>query len=432
MHGGHSPADGEHRRKEDTMRYCRCLVILTTALTGLGLAAASAAARPIDWLAPLWLLAPPMAPHYTVTRLSLPPPGLFGGNGERRLNASGQVVGYFHSAAAPSHDHGFLWDNGKLIDLGEDRQPLFINDAGQVAGVQWTQWNPLTPTKEPFTRAFLWENGVLHNLGLPDTGTSEPIGLNNAGQLVVNWEPAVPASHYHGHAFLWEKGVTRDLGTLGEEPTRASAINEAGQVVGTSHLNGPGYHGFLWQRGTMIDLGTLWPSAISNSGLVVGVLKTSSRPDSPGHSVLWENGVMQDLGSLGGRPFGAVEVNDAGQVIGRAEVHQGTTRALLWEKGKITDLGTLGGEGSGPWKMNAAGQVVGTADTSQVDPKRGLLIHAVLWEKGTVTDLNSLLPDGADLPHTIGRAINDRGQILVDGENVRTKERETYLLTPTE
>jgi probable HAF family extracellular repeat protein len=420
----HPPADGEHRSKEDNMRYCRYLLSLTTALIGLGLAAASAAAHPIDWLAPLWLLAPTMAPRYTVARL---PPRVWSDNlPSRYLNASGQVVGTYVDADR-SHSHAFLWDNGRVTVLGDENiEPLFINDAGQVAGVQWLQG---TPGKPAFTRAFLWENGVMQNLGLPDTGASEPKGLNNAGQLVVNWGPA--NSRSYRHAFLWEKGVTRDLGTLGGEPTVASAINDAGQVVGTSHRNGLGSHGYLWQQGNMIDLGTLTPGAISNSGLVVGGFQTASRSGSPDHPFLWENGVIQDLSLLGGHSSWALDVNDAGQVLGAASVHQGTTRAFLWERGKMTDLGTLGGQSSYPTKINAAGQVVGTADTSQVDSKWGLLIHAVLWENGTVTDLNSLLSDGADLPHTKAESINDRGQILVDGYNIPAKETEAYLLTPT-
>jgi probable HAF family extracellular repeat protein len=209
---------------------------------------------------------------------------LFTGNFSRALgiNASEQVVGYF------GHN-GFLWQNGRITDLGLGTA-FGINDSGQIVGGN-------------SSGAYVWQNGTFTQLG--GNGAS---AINASGQIV--------GSGSNLHAVLWQNGTMTDLGTLGGNFSDAYGINASGAVVGVSRLAGQvSLNAFLWQNGTMTDLGAGIANGINDSGLVVG----QSSPNGP--AVIWQNGVMTDLNSLippdsGWTLLDATAVNDAGQIAG--------------------------------------------------------------------------------------------------------------------
>jgi probable HAF family extracellular repeat protein len=62
----------------------------------------------------------------------------------------------------------------------------------------------------------------------------------------------------------------------------------------------------------------------------------------------------------------------------------------------------------------------------------GVTQHAFLYSNGKMLDLNSLLsPSQASvITLTVGRAINDSGQIVADGHDSNTSQDATFLLTP--
>ena len=352
------------------------------------------------------------------------------GTGEAvAINDQGQVVGYTESEGG----HAFLWENGKMRDLGTLGgyyiNEIAINNDGQVAG--WDE------TKGRLGRAFLWEKGKMRNLGtLPGRTDSRAVAINDPGQVVGYAGNDLPQD---GRAFLGEKGKMHDLGTLGGPGSWAVAINDQGQVVGISDDSAPGGYGhrraFLWEDGTMRKLGTLggpgsWPVAITDDGRVVGSAFTKAyKKNQYGvriyveRAFLWQDGKMRDLGALSeeggclrdllGCRSDAVAINDQGQVVGNS-VTGGTKsgfpiyHAFLWENGKMRDLGTLGGAESEAVAINDQGQIIGTADTKARDKRGNPMRHAFVWQNGKMIDLGTL-PGSTECDAI---AINNGGTIV--------------------
>jgi probable HAF family extracellular repeat protein len=137
--------------------------------------------------------------------------------------------------------------------------------------------------------------------------------------------------------------------------------------------------------------------------------------------------VLTDLGTLGGDNGQALWLNDAGEVIGQADlpgslVHHG----FLWRNGVMTDLGTLGST-SFAEEINSHGQVVGRSRTG--DPTNPIQ-HAFLWEDGgPMIDLNALIPANSSLLLLDAAYINDRGEIAGHGLTPNG-ENHAFLLVP--
>ncbi len=332
------------------------------------------------------------------------------------INAHGQIVGS-SSYGNGSHTHAFLWQAGKMRDLGAGTVAVAINDSGQVAvnGVP---------------HAFLWENGKRTDLGVLGAGNyTEASAMNDRGQIVGS-----SGTESGSNPFLWQNGKMSDLGTLGRAGgvaiwPKASAINERGQVVGTSQTRSRNPVAYLWQNGRMRNLGG-WRSAaiaINDRGVIVG--------RSGEHAFKWENGKMTDLGTLGGTRSAATAINNRGQIVGWSEVASGAEHAFLWQKGKMIDLGTLGAVSSDAVAINERGQIIvnrrsqscqhwaeeSFPETSWSDICFGT---ASVWENGTLTDLGTL-PGGKN---SSGTALNERGQII-GWSTTKTGERHPVLWT---
>ena len=165
-----------------------------------------------------------------------------------------------------------------------------------------------------------------------------------------------------------------ELGTLGGYGSEAADLNQAGQVVGVA-----GGHAVLWDNGTMIDLGTLggnWSvaHAINDLGQVVG------RGTLPGEQIthaflvnpqggVWfrdsdldgRNDFMIDLGTLnGGTIYEPMDINNAGQVVGRVFGDWAGGRVFLWDAvNGMTSLPAPAGTYTYAECINESGQVAG-------------------------------------------------------------------------
>jgi probable HAF family extracellular repeat protein len=329
------------------------------------------------------------------------------------------------AAAAPCYlckDLGtlpFPYNNGSRISG--------INAVGQVAGYSYTSGGS--------THGFLWSGGVMHDLGTlpaPYNAHCNAYAINAAGQVVGSsyTSSIVP------RAFRYSGGPLQDLGTLLSPYNYSSGaygINASGQVVGVSSGSAPGIaRAFLYSGGVMQDLSTLpapydaWSQAwgINANGVVVG----ESFDDQGNYQAFLFNGTMHNLSSqFGLYKSTARAINDHGQAVGQYQTDTYETHAYLYYNAGV-DLGTLGGTFSTAMGINSFGQVVGAADNASA------YSHAFIYTTvDGIQDLNNLvlnLPAGIILSAAVG--INDRGQIIAEGNYSPFYSGHAFLLNPVQ
>jgi probable HAF family extracellular repeat protein len=341
--------------------------------------------------------------------------------------------------------HAFRWDRGALTDLGTLPDGNFsgagsINARGWVAGVSTIgDTDPLQGGR--VGHAVLWKGNAITDLGtLPGGIESGALQVKDGGQVVgfatINTIPDPFTSGMGSpfaattRAFIWQDGQMRDIGTLGgpDALPAATCNNErSGLVAGVSLVDSnpnpdtgiPTVHPFLWDNGKMTDLGTLGGTLVgpiecaNNRGQVTGQMGLAG--NSVFHAFLWDHGVMHDLGTLGGDNSTALWLNNAGEVVGEADLPSTDPdihHAFLWRNGVMTDLGTFGST-SHAIAINSEGQVVGRSKLGAPDTE---LQHAFLWENGgPMIDLNTLIPPNSSLELYDAENINDRGEIAGRG-----------------
>ena len=132
--------------------------------------------------------------------------GAFGGNDSwaEAVNHRGQVVGW--AEAENGDEHVFLWQSGKLRDLGSlggwyQGDELAMNDRGQIVGASGIRDR---------THAFLWQKGKMRDLGTFGGNDSWAADINGHGQIAVNNTYDLPGDD-PGDTFVWHEGKAVQL-----------------------------------------------------------------------------------------------------------------------------------------------------------------------------------------------------------------------------
>lgn len=200
------------------------------------------------------------------------------------------------------------------------------------------------------------------------------------------------------------------LGTLpGMTNSQAYAINESNQVAGYSYSFDAGLganigRGFIWGNGAFTDIGL--PPGYNNSsavdindaGAVVGVVNTGNTNQ---RAFVWQSGVFTLIPTLGGAINAARAINNSGQVVGYSQNGAGQQRAFIYSGGVVSELAPLAGSTQCiAHGINNSGVVVGSCIVSGN--------RAVKWESGVATDLGSY---GTGSHDTYGWSINDAGTV---------------------
>ena len=351
---------------------------------------------------------PPSAergPLYDYTPLGLP--GSTRSEVVRQGIANGGLVAGT-SWDAVGNPHAFYYNGKTNIDLGSfggaGAQAFSVSRCGHVAG-----WGN---TKDGVAHAFFYD-GSLHDLGTLGGNDSYGNVINVCGR-VAGWA-ATAAGQLH--AFYHDGTSMRDLGTFGGTRSFALAVNTVGQVTGYAY--GPGdawYHAFIYDARTgapIKDLGSLSHSStaldINDAGQVVGYTRAANGEQ---RAFRFDAGTMHDLGL----PAGALgnearAINAAGWTVGNVTYPDARQAAFVHDGTTLRELGTLGkGRWSDAVAINASGLAIGSA----FDPA-SFAQHATAWSASYgLVDLNTRvkdLPPGLVLVAAL--AVADDGAIVV-------------------
>jgi probable HAF family extracellular repeat protein len=200
------------------------------------------------------------------------------------------------------------------------------------------------------------------------------------------------------------------LDSAGASTARVLYVNGRGDIVGylPAPAAGGGSRPVLWRRyDTLIDLGRPGdlPYALNNRGDVLG------------DTWIWSNGRVVPLAHPS-RPVSAADLNDRRQVVGTLEGSSPpSTRAFRWQNGQFTDLGAPGEE---RWTRGTAVNNEGTV-MGWVYQTLGVPAGGFVWRDGVMTVF------GTDLAYISPLEINDRGQVLSNGQVTEEGSNHPFL-----
>ncbi|MEU4557515.1 PKD domain-containing protein [Actinoplanes sp. NPDC023936] len=286
-----------------------------------------------------------------------------------------------------------------------------MNNRGQVVGGVWNDKGEL--------RATLFERGGQKSLeGSFPEGASEGWGMDITDDGVVLGEVDYKLER---QAFLWENGQVEFL-----DSNFPGAINKKRQTAGRAYVREPDGETML-----LVDENSdhnLWEFGVldmNDAGQVVGIADLTDDHDRNLRAYRSRPGMpldpKKDLLQWAGEGTSAGGINEKGEVAGYAIDPTGGYVPVIWDaEGRPrSPITPQGGTANG---INNAGTAVGKFFL--VDGKT----RAALFQDGTFTDLNTLLPAGSGWTLTEAVAINDVGQIAGIGRPTGAEFDHAFLM----
>ena len=358
----------------------------------------------------------PTGPTYKIVAL-----GALGGNWAYAINEPGWAAGYASGGAfvvvpeASANGPVYFRDtspadgiNDLMIHLpGLDPALVAIaqgiNDAGLIVGRSYV------PGGTQVIRSTLWLDGLPVNLAdATDTG-STAADISNPGVVVTSSE---------GNAYVIVPEDTNGDGVADNwvRDDNGDGLNDLRQLAAPLFFNQPDVYGTDWPI-------YFEPQAINDGGQIVlfangGIgyyVLTPDHTDADANGNPWYADVNGDgFNDLLVRLQSAGEANDinlAGQVVGRAG-----DRAVRWDFNggtqTVTDLGSLGTsvKRMRATAINDAGQILGRADF-----KNGSTAGFVYY-KGAMYNLANCLTNGSGWANLGALDVNNQGYIIGYGD----------------
>jgi probable HAF family extracellular repeat protein len=283
-----------------------------------------------------------------------------------------------------------------------------VGYSDSIAGRRPTYWNP-------------GNNYAPQDIGTFGGSFGQALGIND-GSYVVG-DSSTPGGT--PRAFFWDPTTAMLRQLYPDNQGDAKAINIHGLAAGSFGNT----HACLFQLNTPPDdlsAGyTNWANGLNDSALVVGA-ETSNRTDFHTHAVIWDNRTWQDLTPGATHNSAAFAVNNNSEVTGFYYSPTGSNnRAFIYDKFKgLREIGTLGGATSYGYGINRKGEVVGRADISSGTSR------AFIWREGQgISNLNSLIKLGVVFEALAANDINDSGSIVGLGRDFKF-DNKAFLLLP--
>ena len=188
------------------------------------------------------------------------------------INDRGQVVGVSDKYNV---EHAFLWQHGKMTDLGAIGNPFDINNSGEIVGTVYVKGAP--------KHAYLWRHGRMTYLPEPGGYTSQAMLINQKGLIAG----VITARNGNQMAVVWAHGKLIRLTVRPGRYTRPIGLNDFGQVIVAADSGN-----FLWQCGKAINLAsadipaTASLAGINGRGQIAGTISIARRAVS--HAALWQ------------------------------------------------------------------------------------------------------------------------------------------------
>ena len=307
------------------------------------------------------------------------------------------------------------------LEIGTD-----INNRGLVAG-------------QTQLRATSWYNGLATPLAEPPGGAAFPsmaMAVSPLGVMAGNGGNSRGAN--------WTSGGLTSLGVLREGvATFATGVNDSGTAVGSTHYANGASQATQWNLAGQPTLlaglsgsQTSTALAINAAGQVVGLDTRNADAFDAGfyRAVIWNQGQISPLYTPGWEYSIANDINQRGEVAGRASIPNQAERAVVWNAdGSMRTLPLpAGGLRSSAFRLNDAGWVVGSTDFNAGD---GIFTELMLWdEEDNTISLSQILAGlntaaGTHWGHWSGGSLNDLGQIVINGYDDVTNQRQAFVLS---